>query len=62
MLTVQAGKKQNQRDVGRLASSYVMLMNRTHRTMKKMHPCFTEDTNSAMGICFSDIVRGGAIL
>ncbi len=61
MLTVQERGKQNQR-AKLLASSYVMLMDRTHRTMQSMHSCFAEDTNSAMGICFSDIVGGGAIL
>lgn len=61
MLTVQERGKQNQR-TKRLASRYVMLMDRTHRTMQSMHSCFAEDTNSAMGICFSDIVGGGAIL
>ncbi len=61
MLTVQERGKQNQR-TKRLASRYVMLMDRTHRTMQSMHSCFAEDTNSAMGICFSDIVGGGAVL
>lgn len=37
MVTVQEWGKQNQRNT-LLASSYVMLMNRTHRTMKEVHP------------------------
>ncbi|MCS3601577.1 hypothetical protein M2371_000763 [Buttiauxella sp. BIGb0471] len=37
MVTVQEWEKQNQRNQ-LLASHCIMLMNRTHRTMKEVHP------------------------